>query len=151
MFRPRRLNSTDARKHFTRIIDSVQFSSRCYVVESYHNPIVRIINEHYIQVLEEVLGKKTVNQVMQITGDDRLLEAEKMEQIKKIFQRRLSGSQRPERAKRVEGPAQPKPQPKSPAPAPHTQNPKPNPSPKPKNPTSKNREVLLLSNGKNYQ
>jgi len=102
MFRPQPISSTDARKHFTRLINKVSFSSKSFVIKTYRQPIVRIVNENYIRILEEVIGKKTVNQVMQIAGNDQLFEAEKMEQIKKVFQRRLSGSPQ----------QQPKPQPR---------------------------------------
>jgi len=95
MFRPQPISSTDARKHFTRLIKKVSFSSKSFVIQSYRQPLVRIVNENYIKVLEEVVGKKTVNQVMQIAGNDRLFESEKKEQIKKVFQRRLSGSPSP--------------------------------------------------------
>ena len=156
MFRPQEISATDARKYLSQIINKVQFGSKSFVVKAYRRPAVRIVKEQYIAALEQVLGKKTVGQVLEISANDNLPEFAKVEQIKKIFQRRLSGQ------------PQPKPQPKSPAPAPkqkpappHTQNPKPNPSPKPKHPhprtshlkppTSKSREVLLLSNGKNYQ
>jgi len=161
MFRPQPISSTDARKYFTKIINKVSFSSKSFVIQSYRQPLVRVVNENYIKVLEEVLGKKTVNQVIEIASNDRLFETEKMEQIKKVFQRRLSG---PPQSK-----SQPKPQPKPPAPAPkqkpappNTPNPEPNPSPKTKNPnprtsnpkpptSNRGRVVLLLPNGKNYQ
>ncbi len=95
MFRPQPISSTDARKYFTKIINKVQFSSKSFVIKSYRQPIVRVVNENYIRALEEVIGKKTVNQIMQIAGNDRLFESEKREQIKKVFQRRLSGSPSP--------------------------------------------------------
>ncbi len=167
MFRPQSISSTDARKYFTKIINKVSFSSKSFVVQTYRQPIVRIVNENYISVLEEVLGKKTVNQVMQIAGNDRLFESEKIEQIKKVFQRRLSGSpqQQPNPQPRPQPQQKPatvaadsqsaeKPKPPQPKQVPErssvtpqkqkSQNPKKTP------PTSNNRGVLLLSNGKNY-
>ncbi len=106
MFRPQSISSSDARKYFTKIINKVSFSSKSFVVQTYRQPIVRIVNENYINVLEEVLGKKTVNQVMQIAGNDQLFESEKIEQIKKVFQRRLSSSSRPERGRGAGSPPQ---------------------------------------------
>ena len=123
MFRPQPISATEARKYFTKIINKVQFSSKSFVIKSYRQPVVRIVNENYIAALESVLGKKTVNQVLQIAGNERLLEAEKIEQIKKTFQRRLSGSPPPQ---------------------------KPKPKPQAKEPKKKGREVILLRAGKNY-
>lgn len=128
MFRPQPISATDARKYFTKIINKVSFSSKSFVIQSYRQPLVRIVNENYIRVLEEVIGKKTVNRIMQIAGNDRLLEAEKLEQMKKVFQRRLSGPSQPPTK------TQPKPQKRTQKPQKRQQS----------------REVLLLSKGKNY-
>ena len=148
MFRPQSISSTDARKYFTKIINKVQFSSKSFVIKSYRHPAVRVVNENYIRALEEVIGKKTVNQVMQIAGNDRLFESEKIEQIKKVFQRRLSGSpkqhQKPatQRAQKNTE-TQKKQKPKHPASSINLPAGKAGPQ------ASSNR-VLLLSNGKNY-
>ena len=144
MFRPQPISSTDARKYFTKIINKVQFSSKSFVIKSYRQPIVRVVNENYIRALEEVIGKKTVNQVMQIAGNDRLFEAEKIEQIKKVFQRRLSGSlparpkpqprpqpQQPQKSRLIRPQVQPKPQPTKPQPRPQPRKPQ-----KPATPTA---------------
>lgn len=172
MFHPQPISSTDARKHFTNLIKKVSFSSKSFVVQSYRQSLVRIVNENYIRTLEDVIGKKTVNQVMQIAGDERLFESEKIEQIKKVFQRRLSGppQQQPkpqlqQKSKTVAmgpRPATPKPQtrPQTQKPAtvaathasPATPKPPTPQTPKPKPPNRKQgKRVLLLSNGKNYQ
>lgn len=167
MFRPQPISSTDARKYFTKLINKVSFSSKSFVIQSYRQPLVRIVNENYIRALEDVVGKKTVGQVMEIAGNERLLEAEKIEEIKKVFQRRLSGTQRPESRPerprvseanrgRVEGRPQESPQKKQnvKVAARHVY-PEPNGSgaapttPKPQKPH--NPQVILLSNGKNYQ
>lgn len=149
MFRPQPISSTDARKYFTQIINKVQYSSKSFVIKSYRHPAVRVVKENYIAVLEEVLGKKTINQILQIAGNDRLFEAEKIEQIKKTLQRRLSGTPRPERRPK---PPQPQSQARKPTP------PQPKEVPERGSETQKksqNRQqgggVLLLSDGKNYQ
>jgi len=171
MFRPQSISSTEARKYFSQIINKVQFSSKSFVVKSYRKPVVRLVKEEYIAILEQVLGKQTVGQIMQISGNDSMREAQKAQEIRKVFQRRLSGGPRPqpqsqprpqphvqkkqsmnvgvERAR----PAAPKPEPHkvpvpAPAktPAPHPQSP---PQHKPNNP-QKSRGPLLLKNGKNY-
>ena len=156
MFRPQPISSTDARKYFTKIINKVQFSSKSFVIKSYRQPIVRVVNENYIRALEEVIGKKTVNQIMQIAGNDRLFESEKREQIKKVFQRRLSGSPSPRPKPSSKGrPAsggRSQPPVKHPTPKQVSQNVAAGPRPaplKPKN-NQKTKRVLLLSNGKNY-
>ena len=135
MFRPQSISSTDARKYFTKIINKVQFSSKSFVIKSYRHPAVRVVNENYIRALEEVIGKKTVNQVMQIAGNDRLFESEKIEQIKKVFQRRLSGSQKqPPLVQKKQQPQQ-----------------KQVSAPRKPNHSKKGTRVLLLPNGKNYK
>ena len=96
MFKPQPISSTDARKYLSQIINKVQFSSKSFVVQSYRKPAVRIVKEEYIAALEEVLGKKTISQFLQISGNDNLFDAAKIIEIKKIFQRRLSGAQRPD-------------------------------------------------------
>lgn len=174
MFQPQPISSTDARKYFTQIINKVQYSSKSFVVKSYRHPAVRIVKENYIATLEGVLGKKTINQILQIAGNDRLFESEKMEQIKKVFQRRLSGSPR-----QTPQPQKPRPPQQKPATPEHrtgsieTQknvtkvaarhvHPEPNgsgasPKPKPNHPASNikpqasEKRVLLLQNGKNYK
>lgn len=92
MFKPQPISATEARKYFSQIINKVQFSSKSFVVKNYRRPAVRIVKEQYIAVLEEVIGKKTAAQIQQISGDDDLPEFAKVQEIKKIFQRRLSGS-----------------------------------------------------------
>jgi Mg-chelatase subunit ChlI len=159
MFRPQPISSTDARKHFTNLIKKVSFSSKSFVIQSYHQSLVRLVNENYIRVLEEVIGKKTVNQVMQIAGDERLFESEKMERIKKTFQRRLSGSPRQQSHPKPQSQVQteqtaspsPKPQPTKPqkqTPKSPSSNPPQNSRPQ-KN--QKTKRPLLLANGKNYK
>ncbi len=160
MFRPQPISSTDARKYFTKIINKVQFSSKSFVIKSYRQPMVRVVNENYIRALEEVIGKKTVNQVMQIAGNDQLFEAEKIEQIKKVFQRRLSGN--PRQTSKPQPKTQPPPQSKKQEnkktnyPPPQTRQVSTSEQHKnvAKPQTSRNRgplkKELLLQNGKNY-
>ena len=148
MFRPQPISSTEARKYFSQIINKVQFSSKSFTVKTYRRPAVRIVKEEYIAILEQVLGKKTVGQIIQISGNDNMREATKAQEIRKIFQRRLSGGPRPSQPKpQKPRPPQPKrvPRPQPPAPKP----PASTLSPKPQTPKRRKR-VLLLSNGKNY-
>lgn len=154
MFRPQEISATEARKYFSQIINKVQFSSKSFVIKSYRKPTVRIVREDYIAALEQVLGKKTVNQILQISGNDNLFDATKVIEIKKVFQRRLSGGP----------PPRPRPQPPiqkkqsvvdRSARSLHSSSTKvaagPRPaSPKPRN-NQKTKRVLLLSNGKSYK
>ena len=96
MFKPQEISATEARKYFSQIINKVLFSSKSFTVKTYRRPAVRVVKEEYIAALEQVLGKKTVGQIMQISGNDNMREAEKVQEIKKIFQRRLSGGPRPQ-------------------------------------------------------
>ena len=82
MFRPQEISATDARKYFSQIINKVQFSSKSFTIKSYRKPVVRIVREDYIAALEQVLGKKAVNQVLQISGNDNLFDATKIIEIK---------------------------------------------------------------------
>lgn len=138
MFRPQPISSTDARRHFTQIINKVSFSSKSFVIRGYRKPLVRVVNEKYIRALEEVVGKNIVNQIMQVAGNERLREAEKAEQIKKIFQRLLTP---PPKQSDEQG---------SSIPRNNKQKPKP-PNPQTQNKGEKRGGgVLLLKEGKNY-
>lgn len=173
MFRPQPISSTEARKYFSQILNKVQFSSKSFVIKSYRKPVVRLVKEEYIAILEQVLGKQTVGQIMQISSNDSLREAQKAQEIRRILQRRLSGGPRPQppvqrkqksatsaqvpirqpavkAPTRVPAPQQVKaPHPVPPASNPKTPKPQPQPQPKPNNP-QKDRGPLLLQNGKNY-
>ena len=178
MFKPQEISATEARKYFSQIINKVQFSSKSFTVKTYRRPAVRFVKEEYIAALEQVLGRKTVNQILEISGGEDLSEFAKVEEIKKIFQRRLSGGPRPQTQSSVAaGHASPKPAPVAadsqsaqlttkpstercsykPTTATATAKAKANP-PKPNPPVSslkhqasENRRVLLLQNGKNYK
>jgi len=139
MFKPQSISSTEARKYFSQIINKVQFSSKSFVVQSYRKPAVRVVKEEYIAILEQVLGKKTVGEIMQIAGNDNMREATKAQEIRKVLQRRLSGGPRP----------QPRPKDDRPLAKKHQSQPrsKPNNPQKGREPLKKE---LLLQNGKNY-
>jgi hypothetical protein len=176
MFRSQEISATDARKYFSQLIHKVQFGAKSFTIKTYRRPAVRIVREEYIAALEQVVGKKTINQVLEIAGNENIPDFIKVEQIKKTFQRRLSGQPqqpRPQRPRpatpktatqkaqrgtetrknvvaKLASPTIPKPQqtkPKSQPPAPRPKNPNPQHIPN----RQKGREVLLLSNGKNYQ
>ncbi len=106
MFRPQSISSTEARKYFSQIINKVQFSSKSFVVQSYRKPVVRLVKEEYMAILEQVLGKKTVGQIMQISSNDSMREAQKAQEIRKVFQRRLSGGSRPQSQSQPQSPVQ---------------------------------------------
>ncbi len=156
MFRPQEISATDARKYFSQIINKVQFSSKSFVIKSYRKPVVRLVREEYIAALEQVIGKKTVSQVLQVSGNDNLFDATKIIEIKKIFQRRLSGS--PPQQPQSQSKKQENKKTKSPPPQPQVatercsdgKEPRSKDQQKPNKP-QKSRRVLLLSNGKNYQ
>ena len=158
MFRPQPISSTDARKYFSQIINKVQFSSKSFVVQSYRRPAVRIVKEEYIAILEQVLGKKTVGQILQVSGNDNMREAAKAQEIRKILQRRLSGAQRSEKHPQ-RSQSQQKPKPRPPQPRPRDDRPLTGKRPASSlnlpagkaGPQASGKRVLLLSNGKNYK
>lgn len=176
MFRPQEISATEARKYFSQLINKVRFSSKSFVIKSYRKPTVRIVKEDYIAILEQVLGKKTVGQILHISGNDSLFEATKKKEIKKILQRRLSGPPRQQPKPQPQPQQKPRPKddrplaekPRPPQQKQKPQTPKPPQSKQsaeprsnlpaggsgtpPKNSNSKkSTRVLLLSNGKNYQ
>ncbi len=106
MFRPQKISATEARRKFTKLLSQVQHGSKSFVIQNYHYPAARIVNEVYIRALEEVLGGQTVNKILQIIKNDFLLEGEKLEKVKKVFRERFpkESEPKPPQPKRVTEP-----------------------------------------------
>lgn len=83
------ITSSQARNNFYRILERVGEGGNTYTVRIYKDAKVRIIREEFAQILEQIIGKNTWNEIHLVLDREKRVGEETKETIKKILKPKL--------------------------------------------------------------